>query len=123
MSIADTYLSSVVFAGIVKHRYMSPLAGGVYVSAFDATNAVLTIHTYESFTDNAGLIIVPIDLDSDGVADKLLVTSEVSSALQSVLFDDTPRGHVVSNVHAGDTMTVTIPRSLLADASSMDFNV
>ena len=91
--------------------------------AFDSTNAVLTIDTYEAFSDSDGIFAVPIDLDSDAVADDVLIVVPTSSGLLAGLEEDTPRTRIVPVTHTGATLTVTIARSLLGGASAFDFNV
>src|SRR5438270_7349674 len=39
MSIAETYVSAGSVVGIGKQRYMSPVTGGVYGSAYDSTRS------------------------------------------------------------------------------------
>jgi putative cell wall-binding protein len=90
---------------------------------FDASNATITVETYEAFADDAVVFGVFLDLDGDSVVDRFVTLGDDGVAFGAVVSTGTPRETGVASSHAGATATATVPIALLGGATSASLEV
>jgi hypothetical protein len=90
---------------------------------FDATNATITVETYEAFADDAVALFVDLDLDGDSVADRFVRFEDTSAGFVAAVTAGTLRFVDVATTHTGATATATVPISMLGGATSASLEV